>query len=170
MEKLILLIFIILFVDSVIVLICKGYNQLVLLKNSVNSNYQQLNKEVTFRFELISKYLPIVDKYLSDNVKQNINDLINSFKITVAIPDVADLYFRLNTSLLDVDKEVKSNNFSAPEWDKAFVESNERIEKLKKEYEDGVLTMNNTIKAPGLSIIAKIFGFTEWPFFIKTQS
>ena len=169
MEKLILLIFIILFVDSVIILVCNAYNQLILLKNEVNDNYAKLNKEVSFRFELISQFLPIVNNYISEDFKQQINNLITSYRIKVSIPDVADLYYKLNASIIDLDKQLQDNNFSAPEWTKAFKESEERINAMKKEYDDNVLTLNNTIKAPGLSIIAKIFGFTKYPFFIKTQ-
>ena len=169
MEKLILLLFIILFVDSIIILVCNGYNQLILLKNEVNTNYSNLNKEVSFRFQLISQYLPIINNYISDNLKITLNQIITQYQMKVSIADVADLYYKLNASLIDVDKELKEKNFSAPEWDKAFKESNERIETIKKEYDDNVLSLNNTIKAPGLSIIAKLFGFTKYPFFIKAN-
>ena len=169
MEKLILLIFIILFVDSVIVLICNGYNQLVLIKNDVNDDYAKLNKEVTFRFELITQFLPIIHDYISDTNKQVLNELIIQYKMKVSIADVADLYYKLNATLIDVYKELNEKGFSAPDWDKAFKDSEERINIVKKSYDDNVLHMNNTIKAPGLSIIAKIFGFTEYPFFIKAN-
>ena len=167
MEKLILLIFIILFVDSVIVLICNGYNQLVLIKNDVNDDYAKLNKEVTFRFELITQFLPIINDYISDTNKQVLNELIIQYKMKVSIADVADLYYKSNATLIDVYKELNEKGFSAPDWDKAFKDSEERINIVKKSYDDNVLHMNNTIKAPGLSIIAKIFGFTKYPFFIK---
>lgn len=167
MEKLILLIFIILFVDSVIVLICNGYNQLILIKNDVNADYAKLNKEVTFRFELISQFLPIINDYISDTNKQILNELIIQYKMKVSIADIADLYYRLNATLIDVYKDLNEKGFSAPDWDKAFKDSEERINVIKKSYDDNVLHMNNTIKAPGLSIIAKIFGFTKYPFFIK---
>lgn len=167
MEKLILLVFIILFVDSLIILICNGYNQLILLKNEVNENYSKLNKEVTFRFDLISQFLPIINDYISDNNKQILNEILIQHKMKVSITDIADLYYRLNASLIDVYKDLNEKGFSAPEWDKAIKDSEERINEIKKTYDDNVLTMNNTIKAPGLSIIAKVFGFTKYPFFIK---
>ena len=165
MHKFILLIFIVLFVDSLIVLLIKTYNELIRMKNELNSNYKNLNKEITFRVDLSKKYLDIVSKYLTPGLIQQMTTLIEQYKTRVSIVDIADSYYRINNCLSDMSKVLVQNNFSAPEWDKAFNDSYSRIEALKVIYDDNVLKMNNIIKIPGTSFVAMIFGFVKWPYF-----
>ena len=164
MEKLLLLVFIVLFVDSLIFIIVKTYNDLMRIKNELNSNYKDLNKEITYRMDLSKKYLDIVKGYLSSELNDTVVETIAVFKNRVSIVDIADSYYRINNCITDMHKEI-SGSFAAPEWDKAFEESYSRIEALRVVYDDNVLKMNNVIKLPGTSFIAKVFGFVKWPYF-----
>lgn len=165
MNGLILLIFVVLFVDSLIIIICKTYNELVRLKNVLNGNYQDINKELSYRVELSRQYIPIINNYVSPVLINQLNGLITEFAVKVSIQDIAETYYRLNNCLSDIKKELDAKNFHAVEWEKAFTDSNSRIETLRVIYDDNVLKMNNVIKMPGTSLIAKIFGFVKWPYF-----
>ena len=165
MNKFILLVFIILFVDSMIVLLIKTYNELVRMKNKLNTNYRDLSKEITFRVDLSKKYLDIVRKFLPEELTVQMLQLIDQYRTRVSIVDIADSYYRINNCLSDISKVLVQVNFVSPEWDKAFGDSNSRIEALRVVYDDNVLKMNNTIKIPGTSFVAKLFGFVKWPYF-----
>ena len=165
MNGLILLVFVVLFVDSLIVIICKTYNELVRIKNQLNSNYQDINKELSYRVELAKQYIPIINAYVDPVLINQLNGLTSEFAVKVSIQDIAEIYYRINNCLSDIKKQLDAKNFHAVEWEKAFEDSNSRIEALRVIYDDNVLKMNNVIKMPGTSLIAKVFGFVKWPYF-----
>ena len=165
MDGLILLVFIVLFIDSLIIIICKTYNELIRLKNKLNSNYQDINKELSYRVELSRQYIPIISNYVDPVLINQLSGLITEFAVKVSISDIAESYYKINNCLDDINKELAAKNFHPVEWEKAFTDSNSRIEALRVIYDDNVLKMNNVIKMPGTSLIAKIFGFVKWPYF-----
>ena len=165
MDSLLFLVFIVLFIDSLIIIVVKTYNELVRLKNTLNSNYQDINKELSYRVELSRQYIPIISNYVDQTLINQLSGLISEFAVKVSIADIAESYYRINNCLSDIDKELTEKNFHAEEWEKAFTDSNSRIEALRVIYDDNVLKMNNVIKMPGTSLVAKIFGFVKWPYF-----
>lgn len=165
MNGFIMLIFIVLFIDSLIVITCKTYNELVRLKNKLNANYQDMNKEISYRVELSRQYIPIVNNYVDPILINQLSGLISEYAVKVSIQDIADTYYRINNCLSDIGKELDKRNFHATEWEKAFSDSVSRIEALRVIYDDNVLKMNNVIKMPGTSLVAKLFGFVKWPYF-----
>ena len=165
MNKLILLVFIVLFIDSMIIIICKSFNNLTRLRNVLNSNYADMNKELTFRIQLCTQYIPIITPYVTIDKINQLNTLINDFYLKVSVVELANIYYKINALVVDINNELKTKGFSAPEWDKAFADSLSRIEALRLIYDDNVLKMNNVVDMPGTSIVAKMFGFAKWPYF-----
>jgi hypothetical protein len=165
MYKLLFLVFTVLFIDSMIIIICKSYNNLTRLRNVLNGNYKDLNKELTYRVELCRQYIPIIKDYVEEDKINQLNTLINEFGMKVSIMDIANIYYKINALLNDIEEVLKTKGFNAPEWYKAFKDSYSRIEALKILYDDNVLKMNNVVDMPGSSIIARMFGFAKWPYF-----
>ena len=165
MESLLFLIFVVLFIDSLIIITVKTYNELVRLKNILNSNYQDINKELSYRVELSRQYIPIISSYVNSTLINQLNGYISEYAVKVSITDIAESYYKINACLGDINKELAEKNFHAIEWEQAFADSNSRIEALRVIYDDNVLKMNNVIKMPGTSLVAKIFGFVKWPYF-----
>ena len=165
MYKLLFLVFVVLFIDSLIIIVCKAYNNLTKLRNTLNSNYADMNKELSYRVELCRQYIPIIKDYVDEDIINELNTLINEFGMKVSIIDIANIYYKINALINDIDQILETKGFNAPEWDKAFKDSYSRIEALKILYDDNVLKMNNVVDMPGTSIIAKMFGFVKWPYF-----
>jgi hypothetical protein len=165
MNKLILLVFIVAFIDSIIIIVVKTYNNLTRLRNVLNSNYADMSKELTYRATICRQYIPIVTPYASPNNISTLTTLLDEFNLKVSIVDLASLYYRINNVINDINAEAIIKGFSAPEWDKAFKDSVSRIEALRIIYDDNVLKMNNVVDLPGTSIVAKLFGFVKWPYF-----
>ena len=165
MHKLLLLVFIVAFIDSLIIIVCKSYNNLVKLRNVLESNYADINKELSYRVELVRQFIPIITPYIEAAKISELNTYVAQFNIKVGITELADYYYKFNYAISSVNLSLKDRGFNAPEWTKAFDDSLSRLEALKLIYDDNVLKMNNIVDMPGTSIVAKLFGFVKWPYF-----
>ena len=165
MELIIFLIFLVAFIDSIIIITIKSYNQLVKYRNALNKNYADISAELTFRMELFNEYIPIISEYIDKQTIDELNSILLQYKIKVAIVDIADIYYKLNNMLEDINVKLKEKGFAAPEWDKAFEDSKNRVEAIRLLYDDNVLKMNNLVDMAPTNIVAKVFGFVKWPYF-----
>ena len=71
MYHIILIIFIVAFVDSLVIITITNYNKLVKYRNVVNANYADISKELAYRVELCRQYIPIITPYVE---KKKIDD------------------------------------------------------------------------------------------------
>ena len=165
MYHIILIIFIVAFVDSLLIIVISNYNKLIKYRNVVNANYADISKELAYRVELCRQYIPIITPYVEKKKIDDLNMLLIQFNLKVSIIDIANIYYTLNAHLTLIDQELKSKGFNAPEWDKAFTDSFSRLEALRVLYDDNVLKLNNIVDMPPTNIIAKMFGFVKWPYF-----
>ncbi len=162
---LLLIVFIVLFVDSIVIFIVNSYNKLILQKNELTDNYKELYNEVNFKFNLAKQYLPYIKTYIDTNSYNGVMNLIDSFNTKVSITDVSNSYYSLNYMLFQINKITSQVGFSAPEWDKAFNDANTRIETARGKYDDNVLKMNNLISRAPTNMVAKMFGIGRWQYF-----
>lgn len=161
----VLILFIVILIDLVVAKVVKTYNKMVLKKNELVDNYQNLTKEINFRFELTRQYIPIIQNRIDQNTVNYLNNLISSHSMKVDVNDIANDYYILNNLLYQIDKIVKAQGFSAPEWDKAFNDSIGRIEASRVLYDDNVLKMNEMVDIPPSNLVAKMFGVSKWVYF-----
>lgn len=162
---LLLIIFIVLFVDSIAIFIVNSYNKLILQKNELTDNYKSLYNEVNFKFNLAKQYLPYIKTYIDDNSYNSVMNIIDGFNNLVSITDVSNCYYSLNYMLFQINKITSQAGFSAPDWDKAFNDANTRIETARNKYDENVLKMNNLISRAPTNIVAKMFGISRRQYF-----
>ena len=165
MDTIILVLFILAFVDSIVILVIKTYNKLVKLRNELNSNYADLNTELSNKVNKVREYIPVITPHIDKQVIDELNLVLIQFNMKVSIADIANIYYNINNKLAMINQTLKDKQLSFPEWDKVFDECNSRIEAVKVIYDDNVLKMNNIVDMAPTNIVAKMFGFVKWPYF-----
>lgn len=146
-EFLVTIILIIIFLVFLVITI-SIYNRLMHYKNELISNYSEL-------YILIKNKFGIVDKRL---LKKDIEliELVNRFN---TLEDENDV---INISL-ELDKVM--NKYKRRVWYKEYKEVVDKINEVKKVYNDNVLRFNNIIKMFPISIISNLFGFETWLYY-----
>lgn len=139
---------------------CTFYNKIINYTNKANVVWANIVKEVNIRFNLLTQLRDAASSVLDEETKSALNKVIDSYKTKVAIPDVINTYYEANGIINTCLSKINS-----PEWTNAFNESFNRIESLRREYNDTILKINNLVKMFPTSIIAKIHGITPWIFF-----
>lgn len=139
---------------------CIFYNKLINHKNKANIVWNNIVKEVNVRFNLITQLRDATTTIIDEETKNNLNRVIDSYKTKVAIEDIINVYYEANAIIVNVLSKI--NNV---EWNNAFNDSFNRIEELRREYNDVILKINNLVKMFPTSLIAKINGITPWIFF-----
>ena len=139
---------------------CIFYNKLINHKNKANIVWNNIVKEVNVRFNLITQLRDATATIIDEETKNNLNRVIDSYKTKVAIEDIINVYYEANAIIVNVLSKI--NNV---EWNNAFNDSFNRIEELRREYNDVILKINNLVKMFPTSLIAKINGITPWIFF-----
>lgn len=139
---------------------CIFYNKLINHKNKANIVWNNIVKEVNVRFNLITQLRDATTTIIDEETKNNLNRVIDSYKTKVAIEDIINVYYEANAIIVNVLSKINS-----VEWNNAFNDSFNRIEELRREYNDVILKINNLVKMFPTSLIAKINGITPWIFF-----
>ncbi len=139
---------------------CIFYNKLINHKNKANIVWNNIVKEVNVRFNLITQLRDATATIIDEETKNNLNRVIDSYKTKVAIEDIINVYYEANAIIVNVLSKINS-----VEWNNAFNDSFNRIEELRREYNDVILKINNLVKMFPTSLIAKINGITPWIFF-----
>lgn len=139
---------------------CIFYNKLITHKNKANIVWNNIVKEVNVRFNLITQLRDATATIIDEETKNNLNRVIDSYKTKVAIEDIINVYYEANAIIVNVLSKINS-----VEWNNAFNDSFNRIEELRREYNDVILKINNLVKMFPTSLIAKINGITPWIFF-----
>ena len=137
-----------------------SYNKLIISKNKATEVWANIIKEVNIRFNLLSQLNEVANQYLDDQTKASIARVTQSYSTKVAHEDIINVYYEANQIVDGV--LAKLNN---AEWNQAFKDSFDRIETLRKEYNDTILKINNLVKMFPTSLIAKINSITPWVFF-----
>ncbi len=139
---------------------CIFYNKLITHKNKANIVWNNIVKEVNVRFNLITQLRDATATIVDEETKNNLNRVIDSYKTKVAIEDIINVYYEANAIIVNVLSKINS-----VEWNNAFNDSFNRIEELRREYNDVILKINNLVKMFPTSLIAKINGIAPWIFF-----
>ena len=139
---------------------CTFYNKIINHTNKANVVWANIVKEVNIRFNLLAQLRDAASLVLDEETKSALNKVIDSYRTKVAIQDVINTYYEANNIINTCLSKINS-----PEWTNAFNESFNRIESLRREYNDTILKINNLVKMFPTSIIAKIHGITPWIFF-----
>ena len=160
MEIAINIIVIALIVALITFLYCINYNKLISNKNKATNIWANIIKEINIRINLLTQLNDVAANYLDDQTRQEVVRVTQSYSTKVATEDIVNSYYEINTvinSLL-----VKLNN---QEWNTAFNDSFNRIETLRKDYNDTILKINNLVKMFPTSLIAKVNSISPWIFF-----
>lgn len=137
-----------------------AYNKLLRNKNHANTTWLSIVKEVNIRFNLYTQFSQAIASNIDANTLAQFNQSIANYTNKVAITDIIDSYYatdQICKAILGV--------ISTPEWIQAFNDSFNRIETLRKDYNDTILKINNLVKMFPTSLVAKMCGFEAWPFF-----
>ena len=142
----------------------KLYNKMIINKNNATNIWANIIKEINIRFNLIDQLSTAAAQVLDDVSKSELNRVSQNYATKVAVEDIINAYYDANNVINTV--MAKLNN---QEWITAFNDSFNRIEVLRKEYNDTILKINNSVKMFPTSIIAKVGKITPWLFFRGTE-
>ena len=160
MEIIINIVVIALVVSLLTFIYCNSYNKLMINKNKATNTWANIIKEINIRINLLGQLNDVASQYLDDQTKQQVATVTQSYQTKVSTEDVINSYYDIN-KVIDIIL-AKLNN---EEWNKAFSDSFNRIEALRKEYNDTILKINNLVKMFPTSLIAKVNSITPWLFF-----
>ncbi len=139
---------------------CINYNKLIGNKNKATNIWANIIKEINIRLNLLGQLNDVAASFLDDQTKQEIARVTQSYSTKVATEDIVNSYYEINTVIDAV--LAKLNN---QEWNTAFTDSFNRIEALRKDYNDTILKVNNLVKMFPTSLIAKVNSISPWLFF-----
>ena len=145
-------------------LYAKISNKIIINKNNATNIWANIVKEINIRFNLIDQLNTAASAVLDDTLKNELTRVSQNYATKVAIEDIINAYYDANAVINTV--MAKLNN---QEWITAFNDSFNRIEALRKEYNDTILKINNSVKMFPTSIIAKMNKITPWLFFRGTE-
>ena len=137
-----------------------AYNKLLRNKNHANETWLNIVKEINLRYNLYTQYSEAVKTTIDAATINTFNTSIASYRNKVSIDDIINNYYETDNickAILGV--------ISTPEWLQVFNDSFNRIEALRKDYNDTILKINNLVKMFPTSLVAKMAGFGAWPFF-----
>ncbi|MCX4365853.1 MAG: LemA family protein [Bacilli bacterium] len=159
-------IIIFLFVMTLLTLfVVKVYNSLVLLKNKIDADWQQIMLEIRYRADLTNKYLPLVTNIVSNETIENTRMVLDKLSRQMSWEDIMNSYIELERFIERIKIEVEDKNIHYAEWEKAFVENKMRLDKARDIYNDDILGMNNKVDLFPFSIIAGICGYEKYIYF-----
>lgn len=145
--------------------VVRVYNSLVLLKNKIESDWDQIKLEINYRVDLVNKYLPLVNNIVSNNTIENTKTILNKLSTQMSWEDVMNSYIELEKLIEQIKIEVEDRNVHYAEWERAFAESKARLDKTRDIYNDDILGMNNKVDLFPFSIIAGICGYEKYIYF-----
>lgn len=145
--------------------VVKVYNSLIILKNKIEADWQQITLEINYRVDLLTKYLPLVSNIIANDTLNKANNIINKLKSQMSWEDVMNSYIELENTIERIKIEVEDKNIHYAEWDKAFEEGKIRLDKARYIYNDDILGMNNKVDLFPFSIIAGICGYEKYIYF-----
>lgn len=160
MELIINIVIIALIVTLLTFIYSKSYNKLIINKNKATNTWANIVKEINIRLNLLGQLNDVANTYLDDQTKQQVAAVTQSYQTKVGVEDIINAYYEIN-KVIDLIL-AKLNN---QEWNQAFGDSFNRIEALRKEYNDTILKINNLVKMFPTSLIAKVNSITPWTFF-----
>lgn len=145
--------------------VVKVYNSLVILKNKIEADWQQIMLEINFRVDLVTKYLPLISNMLDPTIINNVNEVIRKLKIEMSWEEIMNNYIELEKIIEQIKIIVEDKNIHYTDWDKAFEENKMRLDKNRDIYNDDILGMNNKVDLFPFSIIAGICGYEKYIYF-----
>lgn len=147
------------------IFVVKVYNSLVILKNKIEADWQQITLEINYRVDLLSKYLPLVNNIINIDTMSKANNIMNKIRTQMSWEDIMNSYIELENVIERIKIEVEDKNVRYAEWDKAFEENKMRLDKARDIYNDDILGMNNKVDLFPFSIIAGICGYEKYIYF-----
>lgn len=147
------------------VFVVKVYNSLVLLKNKIEADWQQIMLEINYRVDLVSKYLPLVSNIASNETIENTKNILNKLRSQMSWENIMNSYIELEKMIERIKIEVEDKNVHYAEWEQAFAENKTRLDKARDIYNDDILGMNNKVDLFPFSIIAGICGYEKYIYF-----
>ena len=147
------------------VFVVKVYNSLVILKNKIEADWQQIMLEINYRIDLVNKYMPLVNNVLFPETVENARVILNKLSTQMSWEDVMNSYIELERVIERIKIEVEDKNIRYVEWETAFTENKTRLDKARDIYNDDILGMNNKVDLFPFSIIAGICGYEKYIYF-----
>ena len=147
------------------VFVVKVYNSLIILKNKIEADWQQIMLEINYRADLVNKYLPLVSNILFPETIENTRTILNKLSTQMSWEEVMNSYIELERMIDRIKIEVEDKNVHYAEWDRAFQENKTRLDKTRDIYNDDILGMNNKVDLFPFSIIAGICGYEKYIYF-----
>ncbi len=139
---------------------CINYNKLISNKNKAADLWANIIKEINVRINLLGQLNDVAANFLDDQTKQEIARVTQSYSTKVATEDIVNSYYEINTVIDSI-----LNKLNNQEWNQAFNDSFNKIDALRKEYNDTILKVNNLVKMFPTSLIAKVNSISPWIFF-----
>lgn len=146
---LIILVFLIILLSIYVITV---YNKLKSDKNEVDKLWNRLRLSIQEQFVFINSNINL----FSDNVKNPLVDLINSYNLMAYTEDVMEAYLQLEKIISSLeDNQLKQ----------VFMDKNKAISEVKVLYNNVLLRYNNTVSMIPNSLISKAFGFNPGIWF-----
>ncbi len=146
---LIILVFLIILLSIYVITV---YNKLKSDKNEVDKLWNRLRLSIQEQFAFINSNINL----FSDNVKNPLVDLINSYNLMAYTEDVMEAYLQLEKIISSLeDNQLKQ----------VFMDKNKAISEVKVLYNNVLLRYNNTVSMIPNSLISKAFGFNPGIWF-----
>lgn len=148
------------------------YNSLVSKRNKVKNSWSQIDVQLKRRFDLIPNLVNTVKGYATHEREtlEKVVEARNKF-VSATTPDQAMEANRELTQVLgklsvvvEQYPDLKANT-GFIELQKELSETENKIGFSRQFYNDVVMDYNNTVQSFPSNIIARMFGFTEQPFF-----
>lgn len=162
---------VLLLVAVITVYVLQTYNKLILLRNEAEKKHKEIEKLVHERFSLANTYIQVLNRVIDQNTLNTLVTLVNRYNISDK-EDVFRYYIDLSSILNSIEVSLINAGIVAsplPEWFDTFHKNAENIEKIRTEYNDISLKINNAISSSPTNIIGKLFGFKKINIFPITQ-
>ena len=160
MELIVNIIVIAIIVALLTFIYCNSYNKLIGNKNKATNIWANIIKEINIRLNLLGQLNTVANQYLDDQTKQEVARVTQNYQTKVATEDIVNSYYEINKVIDSILSRLNNQ-----EWNQAFTDSFNRIETLRKEYNDTILKINNLVKMFPTSLIAKVNSISPWLFF-----
>ncbi len=165
MRPILVIIIFLLIMTLLTIFVIKVYNSLVILKNKIEADWQQLEYEIRFRADLLNQYLSLVKQIISQDTLNSANNIINKLRVQMSWEDIMNSYIELEKIIENIQIEVEDKNIHYPEWNQAFIENKAHLDKNRDIYNDDILGMNNKVDLFPFSIVAGICGYEKYIYF-----
>ena len=153
MDKVIVITILLILIIIITVVIINIYNKLVILKNTLNKNWEELRGLISKRYELATR---LINENEGSDIQKLLN-LVQRHSTAVSVDDVVNCY-------IDLEKEIPKYHMSQ-ELMNAFNINRESFLKTREIYNNNVLKFNGIIKSFPVNILASVTGFSKWIYF-----